>query len=271
MAVSLIAAHVARACILHVSTKDVPDGEIDEYDIAYLNGGAEQVFFSAIATLVECGTVELDSKERKLTIKDNQTKKQLHFVEQNLVNTIHWGQAATIDKLFDRFKPVTEKLKSRLQSMDLVAGGDREVFVTAIPMMILMALPIGLGIPRLLNGIYHNRPVSFLLILLLVSFVMILMSVLNKNKRTTLGDEALRILQKNHASLRANFSTSRHTLKPQDITLAYALFGGVLGGALISTLDPFNAAKAAMHPPVSGGGGGCGSSCGGGCGGGCGG
>ena len=269
-AVSCLAAHVVRHSLLHVSKETVKDGEIDQYDIAYLNGGAKQVFFSAIGTLAQFGVIEVNSKDRLLVLKENASVKDFHFVEENLCNTIKWGTNATIDKLYERFQPAVSRIRTRLVKLDLLPSEECAIAARTIPAFILLIIPAALGLPRLLLGMSHHKPVLFLVMFLLGTICAAIYALAKGPVRTSLGGEALTMLQESNASLKLNMSSCPTALSGHDVTLAYALFGGVLGGLAWNAYDPFNQAKAAMNPPASSGG--CGSSggscgCGGGCGG----
>jgi uncharacterized protein (TIGR04222 family) len=277
--VAVLAAHVVRQSLMHVSRTDIPNEEIDQYDIAYLNGGAEHVFFSAIGTLGQFGVVEIDSANRSLKLKEAKYVGNFHEVEQHLRNTIQWGNGKTIDKLFPRFESVANRIKKRLQDLNLLLSDERECAVRVIPPLIVLLVPFSLGLPRLLMGMANHKPVLFLISNLVFSAFIAFLFFGRAQRRSSLGDEALELLKNKYSSLRLTFGSHRTSVTGADVTLAYALFGGSMSVVMAGALDPFNAAKAAMQPPVtSGSGGSCGggscggSSCGGGgCGGGCGG
>jgi len=271
--VSVLASFVAQKTLLHVSEDRIPDGEIDQYDIAFLNGGIEQVYFSAIGTLAQLGIVEVDQESRTLKLNESAMTTKLHFVEENLCTTLKWAKDETIDKVYDRFKPIGSKLRRSLENMNLVVSEEREIALRMLPAFILLLVPVTLGIPRLFIGMSHHKPVMFLFLLLFVSGITAIWAAVAAPICTNLGTEALAKLKQAHTTLRLNFASSPSTLGSSDVRLAYALFGGVVGGMTISALDPFNQAKAAMRPPASsscgsgssscGGGGGCGGGCGG--------
>lgn len=258
-ALSCLVAFVMRAAILEVSRDVVEDGEIDRYDIAYLSGGREQVYFTAIGTLSRLGVVTLDAVSRQLQVQD-QKDQDLHAVEVDLCASIRWGDGK-VESTYRQFKAAVERIEQRLKRLNLVPSDARTMAAQFVPALILSVLPVCIGLPRLVHGTVENHPTTFLMILLLISVSTAVFTALNKPYRTSLGADAIRILQGEHQALKLNFQTSPTSLSASDTTLAYALFGGLLVGAA----DPFNLAKTALHPASTGSGGsGCG---GGGCGG----
>ncbi len=265
-ALSCLVAFVMRAVILQVSPDDVGDGEIDRYDIAYLSGGREQVYFTAIGTLSRLGVVTLDAVTRQLQVHDHKNH-QLHPVEVDLCASIRWGDGK-VETAYRQFTVAVERIEQRLQRLSLVPSESRTAAAQFVPALILAALPIFIGLPRLCHGMVEKHPTSFLIVLLIVSGLTTVFAALNKPHRTSLGADAVRILQGEHEALKLNFQTSPSSLSTIDTTLAYALFGGLIVGSA----DPFNLAKTALHPASTGSGGsGCGGGGCGGCGGGCGG
>ncbi len=243
----------------------IDTGALDQYDTAYLNGGQEQVFLTAIGTLVRLGVVELNSSERKLLLKQSGAA-DLHPVESELCNSIQSDGGATVDKLYTRFHLAAGRVRSKLERLSLVPTEENALAARLWPAVALGMVPGTIGVPRLFLGVGHHRPVLYLVVEVISSFILATIA-LSRPLRTSLGDKVLKCLIDSNQALRVNFSTCRSSLSHRDVALAYALFGGVLA---MSIVDPFNAAKAAMRPPSSSSGG-CGGSCGGGCGGGCGG
>lgn len=266
-ALACLVAFVVRSAILQVSSEVIGDGEIDQYDVAYLSGGREQVYLTAIGTLSRIGVVTLDAVTRQLQVKTDHANTHLHPVEVDLCSSIKWG-SGKIDTTYRQFTTALDRIEQRLRRLNLVPSEAGTTAAQVFPTMILLFVPAFIGLPRLLSGLVQGHPTTFLVILLVASGLTAIGSALSKPYRTSLGAEAVRILQGKHESLKLNFQTCPSALSSNDTTLAYALFGGLLVGAS----DPFNLAKTAMHPASTGsGGGGCGGGGCGGCGGGCGG
>jgi len=273
LALSGLMAFVLRAVILQVSSDAIKDGEIDHYDVAYLSGGRQQVFLTAIGTLSRKGAVVLDPVKRDLTLNSEQSS-DLHPVEKDLCASIKFGRDHKVEATYGQFHAAVNSIERRLRKLKLVPTDERAIAAQLIPAMLLLALPVLIGLPRLINGLAQHHPTMFLVVLLLISFATAVWAACCKPLRTSLGGEAVQLLKGEHSALKTNFRACPSALSSDDMTLAYALFGGII----VSATDPFNVAKAAMLPVSTGtgscsstgcsSGGGCGSGCGGGCGGG---
>ena len=103
-ALSGLVAFVFRSIILQVSSEAIGDGEIDQYDVAYLSGGSEQVYYTAIGTLSRVGIITLDAVTRKLTIQDHDRNTYLHPVEVDLCASVKWGLDGKVDATYRQFQ-----------------------------------------------------------------------------------------------------------------------------------------------------------------------
>lgn len=271
-AVSLLAAFVFRQSLMQISTDKIPNAEIEQYEIAYLNGGSKQVFFSAVATLTQFESVDLDTVARKLKLREGAPLDKLHPVEQDLCKAIKWSSNATIDVLCSSFSATTDRVCKRLRLLGLVPSFERGCAASLGSASIVLLLPAGLGLPRLVMGIHNGRPVGFLVMLLALSVCVACGLIMKQPHRTSLGDAVLKKLQSDNAALKTTFSRHRPSMQISDVALTFALFGGTAATVMSSAFHPYNAARAAMNPPVTTGSHGGIASCGGGgCGGGCGG
>jgi uncharacterized protein (TIGR04222 family) len=160
-----------------------------------------------------------------------------------------------------------------LEAEGVVLSATDRARMNAIVMLPLLALVIGLGVPRLGAGLSSGRPVAFLIFSMIVAIVLgfIALASIDKGVRTPKADEALERMRKQNAALERNAGAGAGsaTAIAAAAGLGVALFGMTALAnsdiAELSDLDVFLPTRASQS---SGCGGGCGSSTSGGGGGG---
>lgn len=242
---------------------------LSPYEVAYVRAGPRGLLQAAAMALHRRELVRgLASaheilRDRPIGNRD----KQLHAAETWLYEQIP-VTGLTAARLY-RLK-VPEALVAQARREELVMGKGRMWavrLVAAGPLLLLMAA----GIVKVGVGIARERPVGFLILLLIFSAVAALVMVANVPMRTRRGGRVLRELRKQHAAMRYCAARRLVDVLPLDAALATALFGV----AMFRTGDMGGMARALQAAVVEstgnssgygcGAGGGCG---GGGCGGG---
>ncbi len=259
------------------------------YELAYLAGGPDRVVDTAIAALVDRGTLRISSS-RKLQLAGPEPADP---IERAVAKGAKPGHNSTTRGIRDRLR-----MSGPMQALakDLEARGLVVVDKTPQIRQVVFGVYLGaliLGVVRLIAGIAGDHPVGFLIFLVIAAGFATLLARAARNKRVgpRPTGEGNRILG------RANTEFSRE--RGRGITGGPAVGGALLGGAAMAVAlgglayyPDEELSAALMPPPLSGGFGGggssggsscstggssCGSgssggsSCGGGCGGGCGG
>jgi len=144
------------------------------------------------------------------------------------------------------------RIESDLTSKGLLVPPDRRQAALFVPLMIAMIGP-AIGAVKVAIGISRDRPVEFLVMLSIVSFVINLAAFARRPHRSRHGDAALAAMRSHYGYLT---SRSGQTVNPQtdELMLAVALFGlPALEGSPQAHL------RSILAPQSSGGGSGCSS------------
>src|SRR6185369_1816024 len=105
-------------------------------------------------------------------------------------------------------------------------------------------------------GLGRDKPVGFLMIIIVLGGGMAMAMLCKRATTTAAGESQLNKWQSQNEALRVNLTHNPSGMRPTDLAMAYALFGITA----VSLLDPYNAARQALRPQSSScGGGSCGA------------
>jgi uncharacterized protein (TIGR04222 family) len=244
--------------------------DLHPLEVAYLVGGSKAVTDSAIAMLVQRGSLAVQGNK---LVASSLAPQDVTPLEDAVYRAVAKKKTvAKVGPVRKSVKDLTRSAISRLQQLGLVPTDEQAASARKIPALLLVAL-LALGVAKIAVGIDRNRPVEVLVFLCAITFVFAVLFLVIRPRRTGRGALLLERLKERHAALRttARSAAGSAQLTPADATLAFALFGPAIFAA-----GPMHDLNRALQPPSSGGTG-CGSasscgsgSCGGG-GGGCGG
>lgn len=184
-----------------------------------------------------------------------------------VLQAVPYGDEATYTALEEDTGNLAAQIRSRPESLGLMMSPEQERLAWLAPLLLTMLVPL-LGVIKIGVGMSRNRPVSFLVLLVIGSLFLFVMVLRRRTSSTRAGDHFLKTSRKAMAALKATSETSSSGLTPGDVALAFALFGpAALTGSNLSRVRTW------YTPPVtSSSSSSCSSSCGGSsCGGGCGG
>jgi uncharacterized protein (TIGR04222 family) len=279
VAIAVISAVLARQLVLAALCKPVEELQVDHYDAAFVSGGEEQVFQTAIAVLDHKGNILMDRTNKTLALRQP-TGPSAHPVEKAIGRAM-WHKGTEIKLLFDCVSPSLQKLRDKLANDGLVCSTVNASICRVTSSAIAIAPVFYLGLPKIAIGIERSKPVGFLFALICLNVGIAFIFLTKRPLRTPYGDRILARWKKEGSALKTNFLHNARCMSGEDVALAYALFGGAALGAL----DPFSTIQRALRAKTlttscaggrgCSGGGGCGGGSGGcgggGCGGGCGG
>jgi uncharacterized protein (TIGR04222 family) len=246
------------------------------YEVACLGNGPPGVLRACLASLLVNERIEPvdDGKAKKFkTVVPAEIGD--HEVERAML-TVAERVGATTGELLEAGRPAAESIEKSLQDRKLMES--RESFAAArwVPAAVFGAVFL-LGVAKLALGIYRDKPIIFLAVILVVFFLAAAISLLRVPLRTRRGDELLNQLKSQHDRLKSldlypQGSMTGAPLASNDLLLAAGLFGLTALhhpdiDALNKSLKPISDQSSSGCGASSGCGGGGDGGCGGGCGG----
>lgn len=224
------------------------------YELAYLAGGPDRVVDTAIAALVDRGTLRVSSsKQLQLTGPEPADP-----IERSVAKASRPGHNATTRDIRNRLRmsgPM-QALAKGLETRGLVAT-DRSRQIRQFVYFLYLAVLV-LGVVRLIAGIAGDRPVGFLVPLLIsaVFATVIARALRNKRPGPRPTSEGGRILHR----ARSAHGRERKRGIPNAPGYAGAAGLGLLGGAAaavafggLASYPDDELSAALIPPPVSGG------------------
>jgi len=294
---TMVVAAALRASAAKVATCYSSQNELkDPYLIATLTGGPNLAVYAAISELVRRGLLSVPGPDSISRIVGAVAPADLHAFELAVWNAVPDQHIISIHEIRRQVELETNALRDVLVRGEFLLPEERQEALSGRMSKVFAPLLV-LGAIKMFIGIAREKPVFFLVLLLLGTFIALL-AFRRRLMRTSLGDEALLALRSQY-TIRGVHDLSFGTPDPATgmVPLAIALYGlpilfsSPLSG-LESSLVPAGELKkhtgnwpdgcgsscsAGLSSGCSGGssgcagGGGCGSGCGGGGCGGCGG
>lgn len=234
----------------------------DPYETAYLAAGAPRVAQLAAARLIQSGHVEWKSGfTGKRLVFLNSKGGGYHRVEWKMLSAIEQKGIGglPVPAAYATVLPEMRALEVKLASLGLrPTEGERKKagWSAALPLIALLAI----GGIKLLVGITRDKPVGFLIILMIVTLILALVAVSSTRRLTPSGEELL-------AKLRSE-NRPRNDAPFEDVCWSLALMGPAVLAGIPAFSGIHQHLEKQMGAAASGGSsGGCGSSssgCGGG-------
>ncbi|XHS77750.1 TIGR04222 domain-containing membrane protein [Burkholderiaceae bacterium UC74_6] len=232
MAVCFIATRRWRKALRDTQQAALP-GSLTPYETALLAGGRARVIDVAVTELLSAGHARWDDKKHQFAVdgasqpSDSMQASVLALMRQSPRPPLSPRKLAT------QFEP----LEARLRALGLWLDDDQARRAAWQPALLSAAL-LAFGALKLSAGIRHDRPIAFLVVLMLVTFFATLGMALSHPRRSREGDRML-------GDLQLSRSHSMRAPRSSDLGLAVALAGTtVLAGT----------AYAGYHQRVRGGG-----------------
>jgi uncharacterized protein (TIGR04222 family) len=236
----------------------------DPYLVAQLRGGAPETLRVALLSLVDRDLIE----ESGGTFRTRDGVQAAHGhrpIERELLTHYrNGGDGPSVLSLVKHCEPFEERLRS-LQLIPDASIRARRLLVF-VPMLLILG---GVAAKKVSIGLSRGRPVTFLLILGVISVGLLYKVAMPR--RTRAGENLLADIRRLFGGLKERAATIRRGGSTSELALLAAVFGLT---AVPLTVFP---QRALLYPQASSSSSGCGSSsscgssCGGGCGGGCGG
>ncbi|AKI98937.1 uncharacterized protein (TIGR04222 family) [Archangium gephyra] len=276
--VMLIAASLWRSLLKWSEPSEEPrpgELELDPYQVAMLErreGGVR----AAVAALVHAGALRFESGVLKAV--DGPPLRLLPF--ERAVYEAVAGGLKEVSQLETKLSRELDRMEEGLRQRGLLLSPEMAERYK-YPRFLFYGVALGLGGMKLLVGLWRDKPVGYLVIVILFGMMMGSLLLQGAPRRTKRGDKALAMLRRDNEALRttAKADGAWGAMSSGSVAMAVALFGtGLLAASGMGDLRDY------LVPPGSGGsdiggdsggggdgGGDGGSSCGGGGCGGCGG
>lgn len=272
LAVLVVVGSTLHRAWLFRGQHDTTAGQLGPQQIAYLVSGARTAIYSALAGLRSIGAVGAN-RDRGLRATG-----PLPFGATPLDQAVHHAAAQrrrTRDLPRDpRVVTALDQLRQGLVERGLVLDSNQRLAARFGPALLLLLLVV--GVVRLIAGLRDDRPVGYLVLVLLGLTVVLVVQAVRVPHSTRAARAALRDLRRQYHYLTPANAPAYATYGPAGAAMGVALFGV----ATLWALDPGFAQSAELQRQAAGsgssagggcGGGGDGGGCGGGGGGGCGG
>lgn len=285
LAITIVAAAALRQ-LLRVRTDDRASSHaalanLGTYDAAYLAGGAEQLFQTALVSLIERGLVALDRDDRgRPALVPNgasMTRSGVDSVEHSILAALETGADPRKSTARLAVRDEAERIAARLEGLGLLETKTSFAAAGFWPAMSLLALA-SFGAAKVVIGIQRERPVGFLVMLLVLTVALAVFFGI-RPRLTLRGRALLHELRQRSRRLARSTSKQVHALENLDAPLLasqVALLGpSALSGTYLADARRWLRSEVASTDGAVGaegsGGGGDGGGDGGGGGGGCGG
>ncbi|MGC4014506.1 MAG: TIGR04222 domain-containing membrane protein [Luteolibacter sp.] len=251
----------------------------DPFDVAFLAGGVSRVVQLAVARLLKLDLITWQKRwtGEYLGSTGKPVRESLHPVESALVTRLLGSKEIGVGEAFACCRSRAMEIENRLAAAGLRPTAAEKAsagWQSILPMLLLMAV----GVIKLVIGLYRDKPVAFLVVALIFTFIVtmaMMQTLLNRaGILTTAGREMLAELRSDQATASREIGFSPELpVWSMGVALAgaYAITGIADADAIANSLNRH------LSQPTNGGGSsgascgtssGCSSGCGGSCGGG---
>jgi uncharacterized protein (TIGR04222 family) len=251
---SLIAALIHRYNTLRRTSENLRNttSQLNEYEVAYLRGGARLVQNTLFAKLIIRRAVRFDPGSLILTLENSGYQPE-HSLEAKIMDEMIREHSLPIALARSRTLAQITLIEEQLAEKQLILGQEEVKRAKWIPFTIL-TIPVLVGTLKISFGLQRERPIEFLVVAAMITFACSL-CFLATFRRTFAGRGALESLKWSYRRLQK--MGSGIMAHPVDIPMALALYGGDIVsdteyGPQVTKLQP-------KDRDYDGSGGGCGS------------
>lgn len=239
----------------------------DRFDIAFLGGGVDRVVDAALAALYCRKRVRVDAGTTPAKMWSEASPAEpgdLHDVEARVLRAVPASIRISLSQVRKTARFTLHSMQDRLAREGLLESASsfrRLRWMAALPVLAVMLL----GVAKVFVGSSRDRPVGYLVVLLLLSLVFLLWRVKRLSHRTTDGEQLWKKLKKRPPVTAGQLEKNGLIHDPVHVALLVALEG--YGALPLPAYSPVHSAlhrKANADSGSYGCGGGCssGSGCG---------
>lgn len=239
------------------ATSDTGSAQLDQYELATLNGGAMHAFLTALATLKHRQVIEVDKDKRTLIVTGD-TSEAVHPLEKSIVEKLSRTELKEVTSTYSRMTRELSEIPTHLSKLGLMPTDSQEKSYKITGTLIMLFPVLFIGGTQLVRGIAEGHPVGFLCGANVVGLGAALYFLASKPGRTSAGDRVLQDAKNKNLGTKALFESDATRVASEKLAIVFALFGtAALAGS-------FSEVHAAYYGASAGGGaGGCGGGCGG--------
>jgi uncharacterized protein (TIGR04222 family) len=228
-AFAILAAYVLRQYFRN----DAPpsnDTPLTPYEIACLGGGVPGVLRACLATLVAENRLTLVTEENATSFRANGPPRAAdHDIERIMLREASQKDPATAGELLDAARPAAQSIQSSLQARRLMESSESFAPARWAPIA-LLSMVFMVGAAKVLVGISRDRPVTFLVLVLIGLGLTIGFYFWRLPLRTIRGERRLAELKSQYDRLKSlDLGTTSNepiaSVPTSDMLLAAGLFG----------------------------------------------
>lgn len=228
---ALIAAHFAGKALMllcrskHADSANLPDS-LEPTEAAFLAGGTERAVDTALVRLLHADLIAVKPGGGGFEPKaDKPDALRLSDLQRDVYREIA-RKDGSVDALHRLKSAFLTRTEVRLGGDGLLlARGSAEATCLRGAKALPFAAVIALGVVKVFVGIARHRPVTFLMVFLLVSLVLLGIKLYKLPLRSARGEAALRNLKRRNAALETTVRRRSRDLDDATLLFAIALFG----------------------------------------------
>jgi uncharacterized protein (TIGR04222 family) len=228
---SLIIAHFLGKALMqwcrsnHAEAANVPN-DLHSAEAAFLAGGTERAVDTALVQLLHADLITVKPSGGGFETKaDKPDTLQLGDLQRDVYREIA-HKKGSVDALHRLKSAALTRAQVRLAGGGLLlARGSPEANCARGANALPFAAVIALGIVKIFVGIARHRPVTFLIVFVLVSLVLLGIKVFKLPLRSARGEAALKNLRRRNAALETTVRRRSRELDDATLLFAVALFG----------------------------------------------
>ncbi|HEX9620845.1 MAG TPA: TIGR04222 domain-containing membrane protein [Polyangiaceae bacterium] len=171
-----------------------PKPELDPYELAYLAGGDERVFQAVIASLTSQGLLSRILTKNDKVLARGTPSSDAHPIEHAAHDVASGRPGVQLSELRAEISHSFASQRRKLERLGLTVRESR----MRILLLVGSLAPV-IGIPRIVIGVFRDKPVSWLVVLVIVSAI-IAMLLCSGIRRTRRGDAVLSEVTREHSS-----------------------------------------------------------------------
>jgi uncharacterized protein (TIGR04222 family) len=220
--------------------------ELDPYETAYLTSDRYPVD-AAIGMLVKREAININPQTGALSVK-SRLPENSHPFERAAYAMMAGGP--TINDVRKALIPHVAALGAKPKARGLVISDEQSLVARIVPALVILMVG-AFGALKILVGVMRDRPVTFLVVLCILTGIIALLFFKAVPRLTGAGEKYLRNLRRQKAALETTARTRPDLLAGPDLALAMGLFGL---GALGAGYGPREDLRTAMRAQASSGG-----------------
>ncbi len=223
LVVAFVAARVCQYMMRDPSGTPSPSElKLHPYEVAALQN-LDTVTQTAVASLVRDGHLRIEDGDLHIV---SEPPSNAHRLEQAVYRKVKYDEGSTPTELHAAVKVEMNALERALHQRGFLVAPEQAQRLKWISLFLFTAA-LGVGVLKVFIGIGRDRPVGFLVFLLLVATFAGYSALVNSanSRRSRRGDAALKLLREQNQPLLVTVASEGSALSSGHLAMAVALFG----------------------------------------------